>query len=74
MTARLKLQWRRLLVYLLDRGGETSTWTGIVLMLTASGIAIAPDRVALVTGLGLGLVGALRALLPNNFGGRDGGQ
>jgi hypothetical protein len=67
----VELQWRRLLAYLLDRLSETSTWSGIVLMLTASGIAIAPERVALVTGLGLGLVGALRALLPNTLGGKD---
>ena len=67
----IQLQWARLVAYLLDRLRETSTWTGIVLMLTASGIAIAPDRVALVTGLGLFLVGALRALLPNKFTTRD---
>lgn len=67
----IQLQWARLCAYLLDRLSETSTWTGIVMLLTAGGIAIAPDRVALVTGLGLGLVGALRALLPNNFGGKD---
>ena len=71
MGARARLRWRRLWAYLLARASETSTWTGLVLIATASGITLTPDQKELVLVVGLGMVGAMRALLPNHFGGDE---
>ena len=71
MVARVRLRWRRLWAYMLERAGETSTWTGLVLLATASGITLTPDQKELVLVVGLGMVGAMRALLPNHFGGDE---
>ncbi len=65
----MTLRWDRLAAYLVARLNETSSWAGVVLILTASGRALAPDDVALITTLGLGGAGALRVLLPNRLGG-----
>ena len=67
----IQLQWQRLLAYLLDRAGETSTWAGIGLFIAGCGYAI-DERWSVIMGhIGVGVAGALRALLPNHLTKRD---
>ncbi len=51
--------------YLIERFQEPSTWRGFILILTAFGVQIAPDKIeAIVTG-GLFLAGLIGASLPD---------
>lgn len=48
--------------YLLDRAREPSTWRGVILLLTAAGVPMAPELASAVVSTGLavaGLVGVL---------------
>lgn len=45
--------------WLLARLGESSTWRGIILILTGLGITIDPDRIAAITAAGLAIVGLI---------------
>jgi hypothetical protein len=45
--------------YLLARAKEPSTWRGLVLLLTAVGIPVAPDVAEAVVAAGLGLSGLI---------------
>ncbi len=50
--------------YLIRRSQEPSTWRGIVLLLTAIGVPIAPELVEPIVSVGLataGLIGVLTA-------------
>jgi hypothetical protein len=49
----------KVIEYLLNRLGESSTWRGIVLLLTALGVTLNPEQVASITGVGLGIVGLI---------------
>lgn len=49
---------------LLERGREPSTWRGLILLLTAIGVPIAPDLVEPIVSVGLaaaGLIGVVTA-------------
>ena len=65
----MSVRWDRLSSYLVERLNETSSWAGIILVITATGRTLAPDEVSLITTIGLALAGALRVLLPNRLGG-----
>lgn len=54
--------------YIIERLKEASTWRGIVLVLTSFGLQISPDQSAAIVSLGLGVAGAIGALLPNKAG------
>lgn len=45
--------------YLLERSREPSTWRGLVLLLTAIGVPIAPDLVEPIVAVGLAAAGLL---------------
>lgn len=50
--------------YLIERAKEPSTWRGLVLLLTALGVPIAPDLVEPIVSVGLattGLIGVITA-------------
>lgn len=67
----LQLQWARLSAYLVARLNETSTWGGLIFFLSGLGVIVKPEWQETIVGFGLALAGALRALLPNDFGGGD---
>ena len=48
--------------YVLDRAKEPSTWRGLVLVVTACGIPVAPELAAAITTAGLGLAGLIGML------------
>lgn len=45
--------------YILARLSENSTWRGLILLATASGIVIEPEKAAAITALGMALVGVI---------------
>ena len=50
--------------YLIDRAKEPSTWRGIVLLLTAAGVPVAPAMSEAIVSVGLavaGLIGVVTA-------------
>lgn len=51
--------------YILDRLSETSTWRGILALLTAAGIAISPEQANAITAFGLAAIGAVGAFFPD---------
>lgn len=51
--------------YILDRLKEASTWRGIVMLLTAAGIPIAPELQDLIISAGLAIVGLIGAVTPD---------
>jgi hypothetical protein len=48
-----------MLDFILQRGKEASTWRGIVALVTAGGIAVAPELGEAIVALGLALIGLL---------------
>lgn len=51
--------------YVLERLKEASTWRGIVLLLTAAGVPLAPGVADLIISAGLALTGLIGALTPD---------
>ena len=51
--------------YLLDRAKEPSTWRGIILILTAAGVPIAPEMQTAIISAGLALAGIIGAITPD---------
>ena len=51
--------------YILDRAKEPSTWRGIILLLTAAGVPIAPELQTVIISAGLGLAGLVGAITPD---------
>lgn len=45
--------------YLVNRAKEASTWRGIILLLTAVGVPIAPAMAEAIISVGLALAGAI---------------
>ena len=45
--------------FILARGKESSTWRGIVAILTAAGVAISPEQGEAIVALGLAVIGAI---------------
>lgn len=54
--------------YILERLKEASTWRGIVLVLTSFGLQVSPEQSAAIISVGLGIAGAIGALMPNKAG------
>lgn len=48
--------------YLINRAKEASTWRGIILMLTALGVPVAPAMADAIVSIGLALAGAVGVL------------
>jgi hypothetical protein len=51
--------------YILDRAKEPSTWRGLVLILTAIGVPMAPAMADAVVAAGLAVAGLIGAALPD---------
>jgi hypothetical protein len=51
--------------YLVERMKEPSTWRGIILLLTAVGVPIAPELQSVIISAGLGLAGLVGAVTPD---------
>ena len=51
--------------YLLDRAKEPSTWRGVVLLLTALGVPMAPEMANAIVSLGLAVAGMVGVLTPD---------
>lgn len=47
--------------YLLDRAKERSTWMGLVGLVSAFGVALAPEQIEAVVALGVAAAGAVAA-------------
>ncbi len=47
------------LFYLLDRARESSSWRGIVWLLTAFGVAVTPEQAAAIMAAGAALAGLI---------------
>ena len=45
--------------FLLARGKESSTWRGLVALLTAVGLTLSPEQSEAIVALGLSVIGAL---------------
>lgn len=54
--------------YIIERLKEASTWRGIVLVLTSFGLQVSPEQSAAIISVGLGIAGAIGALMPNKAG------
>ena len=51
--------------YIIDRLKEASTWRGIILLLTAAGVPIAPAMAASIITIGLAIAGFVGAVTPD---------
>jgi len=45
--------------FILERGKESSTWRGIVAIITAAGVALSPEQGEAIVALGLAVIGAI---------------
>ncbi len=59
------MDWNKLKAYLLARLTESSTWRGLVLIVTALGGALTPDQREAVVLIGLAVAGAIAAAVPD---------
>jgi hypothetical protein len=48
--------------WVLDRLAEHSTWRGIILLITAAGVQLSPDRATAIISAGLALVGIINVI------------
>lgn len=51
--------------YLFDRIREPSTWRGIILLLTAIGVPVAPQLAEAIVTAGLGMAGLVGVMTPD---------
>jgi len=51
--------------YVLERLKESSTWRGIILLLTAIGVPIAPAMADMIVSAGLAIAGLIGAVTPD---------
>jgi hypothetical protein len=51
--------------YVIERLKEASTWRGIIMLLTAAGIPMAPEMQHLVISVGMALAGAVGVAMPD---------
>lgn len=51
--------------FIIARGKEASTWRGLVALVTAVGITLSPEQGEAIVALGLAVMGALGAFIPD---------
>jgi hypothetical protein len=51
--------------YILDRAKEPSTWRGIILLLTAIGVPVAPALAESIVSVGLAIAGLVGVVSPD---------
>lgn len=52
--------------FLLNRLREASTWRGIVMLLTAAGVALSAAQTEAIIAAGMAIVGAIGVFLPDS--------
>ena len=52
--------------YIIDRAKEPSTWRGLILVLTAIGVPIAPAMAEAIVSVGLAVAGLIGVVTPDN--------
>lgn len=57
--------------FILNRAKEASTWRGLVLLVTAAGVNIAPELANAVVTFGIGLAGLIGVLTPDSTNAAD---
>lgn len=50
--------------YIIERAKEPTTWRGLVLILTAIGVQVSPEKQELIVTIGLGFAGLIGAAIP----------
>lgn len=58
------MNWRKLI-------RETSTWRGLIWLLTAVGVSLSPDQQTAITTGGMALAGLIGTFLPDSTASRD---
>lgn len=53
--------------YLQQRAAEPSTWRGLIVLLTALGVALTPEQHEAVVALGLALAGLVGVFFPDEL-------
>lgn len=51
--------------YILDRAKEPSTWRGLILLLTAAGVPLAPELQSAIISVGLAIAGLIGVATPD---------
>ena len=51
--------------YILDRAKEPSTWRGVIMLLTAIGVPIAPAMADAIVAVGLAIAGLIGVVSPD---------
>lgn len=51
--------------YILNRAKEPSTWRGLILVLTALGVPVAPEMANAIVSVGLALAGLIGVVTPD---------
>lgn len=51
--------------YLIERAKEPSTWRGLVLVLTAMGVPLAPEMQSAIVSAGLAIAGLIGVITPD---------
>ena len=51
--------------YVIERLKEASTWRGIIMLLTAAGIPIAPEMTNMIISIGMALAGLIGVAAPD---------
>lgn len=52
--------------YIINRAKEPSTWRGLILVLTAVGVPIAPAMAEAIVSVGLAVAGLIGVVTPDN--------
>ena len=63
MNARLQA----IFAYIVARANESSTWQGVVLVITATGIHLRQDMITAISIVGVGLAGMVGAVFPDKL-------
>lgn len=61
----MNIDWNILWTTVLTRATERSTWLGVIALLAAFGVTIAPEHVELICGVGSGVAGVLLVASPD---------
>lgn len=56
--------------YFIELLKQTSTWRGLVMIITALGVALNPDQQSAIISSGLAVAGAIGAFFPDDIGSR----
>ena len=61
-------RWHRIKIYVIAQLQQTSTWRGLTLVATASGVASKPEWGEAITAIGLMMAGLIAVAFPDDVG------